>query len=241
MGWAKWYDYGFKRDQAYEEGGDRTTVESQHAEQLGQYKAERTQRLQQNKAHFQQRVAEDRTRHPIADGDFTPANDADYQADVRQIQRDFEQRMTEVAEWEKQAHPTHRVERAAELRSNAELIRDAAMKKAYERHDMRKAGWNQIADYHKRQLAKRRHQLSMTRSMDRRSYLTGLIQKEERAYAESRPMPPDAEQLEHAAKHAAKHTVKALGPAFFAWEKRAASSNSQAPAVQKVGGPLEAE
>ncbi|KAI9806162.1 MAG: hypothetical protein M1826_004675 [Phylliscum demangeonii] len=203
------------------------------------------QRLRQNKEHFQQRVAEERTRHPIADGHFTPANDADYQADVRQIQRDFEQRMTEVAE----------------------EIRDLAMKKAYERHDIRKGEWNADADYHKRQLAIRRHEQSRGRT------------PREDAYAKSRPMPTDAEQVAgfppppsppsspstssrssfsthplsvlpahvlHAARsalhqleHSAKHTVQSLGPAFFAWEKRA--SNSHAPGVRKVGGRLGAE
>ncbi|KAI9832206.1 MAG: hypothetical protein M1826_002210 [Phylliscum demangeonii] len=250
MDWNKWHDNGFKRDQAHADGGDRTTVESQHAEQKARDVAERKQRVRQNEAHFQQRAAQDRTRHPIADGDFTPANDADYQADVRQIQRDFEQRMTEAAEWAKQAHPTHRVQRTAQMKELAEKIRASAMKKAYERHDIRKGGWNKIADYHKRQLAEHRHQLSNTRSrqffeshrqlsrkdiMRLRSDLKRLIQKEERAYAKSRPMPPDAEQLEHAAKH----TFKSLGPAFFAWEKRA--STSHAPGVQKVGGLLKAE
>ncbi|KAI9829211.1 MAG: hypothetical protein M1826_005806 [Phylliscum demangeonii] len=134
---------------------------SEFEEQIARNKKEYTQRLRQNKEHFLQRVAEERSRHPIADGDFTPANDADYVADIRQIQLDFEQRMTEVNEWEKQAHPAHRDERPGRLRRKARQIREQAMKTAYERHDMRKGEWNDLAAFYKRQLAIRRHEKSV--------------------------------------------------------------------------------
>ncbi|KAI9827961.1 MAG: hypothetical protein M1826_006157 [Phylliscum demangeonii] len=210
--------FEFKRDQAYEDGGDRMKAQSEFDEQSARIQREGRQRLRQNKLHFEQRVAEERTRHPIANCPFTPANDSDYQADVRQIQRDFEQRMTEMVE-------------------RAEEIRDTAMKKAYERHDIRKGEWNADADYIKRQLALRRHEQSTGRKPCEwrdsqpgwRELQERLIKEEERAYAKSRPMPTDAEQ----------HTVQSLGPAFFAWEKRA--SNSHAPGVQRVGGRLGAE
>ncbi|KAI9834462.1 MAG: hypothetical protein M1826_002616 [Phylliscum demangeonii] len=300
MGLTKSHDNSVKYQRARVHSPDPRATEKRFFAQYARIHEEIRQRLKQNDDFFQQRVAEERSRHLEADGNFTPANDADYRADVRQIQRDFEQRMTEVNEWEEQAHVTHRVELAAELRKKAEEIRDLAMKKAYERHDIRKGGWNKTADYHKRQLAIRRHEQSMgrrpsssslrsqdkdhrlrSRPLDRdwKIFQERLIREHERRYAESRPMPTDAEQVAgfppppsppssssssspssfsthqlsllpahvvpaarsslHQLEHTAKRTVKSLSRAFFAWEKRA--SNSHAPAVQKVAGPLEAE
>ncbi|KAI9833868.1 MAG: hypothetical protein M1826_006391 [Phylliscum demangeonii] len=195
---AKGIDNLIKRIQVVREDGGRTQARSDYDAQSARHQEEYTQRLKQNEEHFQQRVAADRIRHPIAAGAFKPENDADYQADIQQIERDFEQRMAEVNEWEKQAHPAHRDGRATRLRRRAQQIRDQGMKKAYERHDMRKGRWNGLADFDKRELAISRHMKSMGLSRESsrgNNQLDHLIEVHERDYARHRPMPSEAKQI----------------------------------------------
>ncbi|KAI9832816.1 MAG: hypothetical protein M1826_000982 [Phylliscum demangeonii] len=116
-----------------------------------------------------------RTRHPKANGEFTPANDAYYQVEVREIQREFEQRMSET----ERALPGKTVpesirdfprqflngrdllkypkELADDLKQRAILSREQEMINAYDRHDMRKGGWTARMDSLKREIARRRY------------------------------------------------------------------------------------
>ncbi|KAI9833404.1 MAG: hypothetical protein M1826_007502 [Phylliscum demangeonii] len=188
-----------KHDQAWIQDRDISQTKSELQEKQTQRLLERTQQLKQNNQHFQQRVAEERTRHLInPNGEFTPANDADYQAEVKQIRLEFEQRVTWVNKWEKQAHPKIGRERAARLRKDAERLRDQAMKNAYERHDLRKGEWSDRAAYHKRELAIRRLKISretetdIWRAQNMRQDKTAKLHEE--SYARERKMPTDAEQ-----------------------------------------------
>ncbi|KAI9826721.1 MAG: hypothetical protein M1826_006603 [Phylliscum demangeonii] len=241
-------------------GGDLSETRRKYYENRARQAEEVNQRYEQNDEHFQRRVAEDRTRHLInPDGEFTPENDADYQADIKQIKLEFEQRMTWVNDWEKHERPEHTDARAKQLRRGAKELQEQAMKYAYERHDLRKGGWSDRAAYHKRELVIRRQQVIKK---------DNTVQRLEEAYARERKMPTDAQQragfptppsspssssthqlsllpaLEHRLLHTAhssvhqfQHSVKTLAPAFYGWEKR--FSGSQVPGVQKV--PLEAE
>ncbi|KAI9833397.1 MAG: hypothetical protein M1826_007495 [Phylliscum demangeonii] len=186
-----------KADQAWFPDHDISQTRSESDEH--QRLEERAQLLKQNNQHFQQRVAEERTRHLInPDGEFTPENDAGYQADIKQIKLEFEQRMTWVNKWEKQAHPKIDRGMAARLRKDAERLRDQAMKSAYERHDLRNGGWSDRAAYHKRELAIRRLKISreteigLWRASNMREDKT--VKRYEKAYARERKMPTDAEQ-----------------------------------------------
>ncbi|KAI9833418.1 MAG: hypothetical protein M1826_007516 [Phylliscum demangeonii] len=197
----------------------RANCESKLREQLGQTDENLKQRQKQNDEHFQRRVAEDRTRHLInPDGEFTPENDADYQADFKQITLEFEERMTWVVgalpaecalseddraspadwrqnEWEKQESPEHTEGRANLLRQLAKKLRDQGMKYAYERHDLRKAGWSKQAEHHKRRLVLERHRASLViYNAAQRRRQDKTVQLHEDAYARERKMPTDAEQ-----------------------------------------------
>ncbi|KAI9825197.1 MAG: hypothetical protein M1826_007054 [Phylliscum demangeonii] len=152
-----------------------------------------------NDQHFQQRVAEERTRHLInPDGEFTPENDADYHADVKQIRLEFEQRMTWVNNWEKQERPEHRDGRADKLREGAKKIQEDGNKNAYARHDLRKGGWSNRAASYKREMAIRRHQVIKDTEDDtwrgRKIREDKTVRLHEEAYARERKMPTDAQQ-----------------------------------------------
>ncbi|KAI9833419.1 MAG: hypothetical protein M1826_007517 [Phylliscum demangeonii] len=223
-----------------------------------------------NDEHFWRRVSEDRTPHLInPDGEFTPENDADYQADIKRIKLEFEQRMTWVNDWEKQERSEHANGRANQLRQGAREVRNQAMKNAYKLHDLRKGGWSNRAVYHMRQMVSSRLQANSNKEdFNWRERQAMKARYHEKAYARERMMPTDAKQtagfpappsspssssthqlsllpaLEHRLLHTARsfahqlqHSVKALAPAFYAWEKRV--SGSHPPGVQKV--PLEAE
>ncbi|KAI9825159.1 MAG: hypothetical protein M1826_007084 [Phylliscum demangeonii] len=187
-----------KRDDRHLAGGDWTELVREDKKRIALDKTAREQRLRQIDEHFHQRANEERLRHPDAGGEFTPANDADYKADVKQIQHDYEQRLAEVNEFEKQAHPWSAEHPADELRRMAKLLRDNGMKSAYKRHDMRKGNWNDLAAFHKRQLAIYRHEKSLqggdlTPGMSHPN--DDIIKFHERAYARARPMPPIEQQV----------------------------------------------
>ncbi|KAI9825196.1 MAG: hypothetical protein M1826_007053 [Phylliscum demangeonii] len=179
--------------------------------------AKRQQRLLQNDGYIRAKAGERRTRRPKGDGEFTPANDADYEADVQEIQREYQQRMAEVESAADTKNPWAIPQKKADdLKQRAQRSRDQDMVNAYERHDMRKRDWTWDTDVLKRQIARLRYEKKARNERDfRKEVQTDLdkayedshpalkakstrpdkiLEAKERQYARKRPMPSVAEQ-----------------------------------------------
>ncbi|KAI9825343.1 MAG: hypothetical protein M1826_007021 [Phylliscum demangeonii] len=183
------------------------------------YQRERLYQVALNNRRIEQEIVHTRTRRAKGAGKFTPANDADYEFDVQQIQLDYEHRMAESENnGEKPTPLTFPPSTTEALRERAQKTRDQSMINAYERHDLRKNDWTQGTQALKRQIARLRHaqseqrrakgekeiQLdgdeeyeeggSSSRPSRRLSRLDKLLETKELAYARQRPMPSVAKQ-----------------------------------------------
>ncbi|KAI9815607.1 MAG: hypothetical protein M1826_001975 [Phylliscum demangeonii] len=194
----------YRKMKGLSSGKERREQGDLFTKRLTSYHHERKQRLVQNDDRFRARARERRTRRPKdSNGELTPANDADYEAEVQEIQRVFEQRMTETQRASTLLH-FHKWE-ADHLQLRAQLSRDQAMINAYERHDMRHAGWTWATRSLKRQIARLRyakkirtdHHPSDDDDDDDAAVplrQDKILRAKERAYARKRPLPSVAQQ-----------------------------------------------